>query len=134
MLAVYTVVQEAAERARRGDGPTLIEAVTYRMDAHTNADDATRYRDAAEVEQWRRADPVARFERYLRHEGMLDDAGVAAVAEEAEAFAASLRDRMNAEPALDPADLFAHVYAQPTSQLREQAASLSAELAEGEAR
>jgi 2-oxoisovalerate dehydrogenase E1 component alpha subunit len=129
VLAVFSVVHEAAERARRGEGPTLIEAVTYRMDAHTNADDATRYRDPAEVERWRRADPVARFERYLRHEGLLDDAGVATVAAEAEEFAASLRDRMNAEPELDPADLFTHVYAKPTPQLREQAAELAAELA-----
>jgi pyruvate dehydrogenase E1 component alpha subunit len=129
VLAVFSVVREAAERARRGEGPTLIEAVTYRMDAHTNADDATRYRDAAEVEAWRRADPVARFERYLRHEDLLDDAGVAEVAAEAEDFAAALRDRMNADPVLDPADLFDHVYAQRTSQLREQAAQLTAELA-----
>jgi len=128
VVAVYTAVRDAAERARRGNGPTLIEAMTYRLDAHTNADDATRYRSDDEVERWRRADPLARFERYLRHEGVLDDAAVAEVAAEAERFAADLRDRMNAEPALDPADLFAHVYAEPTPQLREQAAQLAEEL------
>jgi 2-oxoisovalerate dehydrogenase E1 component alpha subunit len=130
VVAVYTAVRDAAERARRGHGPTLIEAMTYRMDAHTNADDATRYRSDDEVEQWRRADPIVRFERYLRHEGLLDDAAVAAVALEAENLAGDLRDRMNAEPVLDPDELFAHVYAERTTQLREQAALLAAELAE----
>jgi 2-oxoisovalerate dehydrogenase E1 component alpha subunit len=130
VIAVYTAVQEAADRARRGDGPTLIEAMTYRMDAHTNADDATRYRSDDEVQEWRRADPLARFERFLRHEGLLDDAAAATVAAEAEEFAAGLRDRMNTDPVLDPADLFEHVYAQKTAQLRGQAALLAAELAE----
>jgi 2-oxoisovalerate dehydrogenase E1 component alpha subunit len=128
VLAVHAAVAEAAARARRGDGPTLIEAVTYRLDAHTNADDATRYRSDEEVERWRRADPIARYERYLRQQGLLDDAVVAEVAAAAEALAADLRDRMNADPALDPQDLFAHVYAEPTPQLREQAARLAAEL------
>ncbi len=128
VVAVYLAVRDAAERARRGEGPTLIEAMTYRIDAHTNADDATRYRSDDEVERWRRADPVARFERHLRHEQLIDDAFVAAVAAEAEDFAADLRDRMNADPVLDPADLFAHVYAEKTTQLRGQAARLAAEL------
>ncbi|MEU3184993.1 pyruvate dehydrogenase (acetyl-transferring) E1 component subunit alpha [Streptomyces sp. NPDC006923] len=127
-VAVHTVLSEAMDRARRGEGPTLVEAVTYRVDAHTNADDATRYRDDAEVEAWRAHDPVRLLERELTERGVLDEDGIRDAAAAAEAMAARLRDRMNAEPVLDPMDLFAHVYAEPTPQLREQAAQLAAEL------
>jgi pyruvate dehydrogenase E1 component alpha subunit len=129
ILAVHAVVQEAVERARSGQGPTLIEAVTYRMDAHTNADDASRYRAEAEVERWRHRDPVDRLSRYLREHGVLDDAIVADVAAEAERVAADMRERLSAESQTDPMELFAHVYAAPTPQLREQAAMLAAEIA-----
>jgi 2-oxoisovalerate dehydrogenase E1 component alpha subunit len=133
--AVHEVVVEAVARARRGGGPTLIEAVTYRIDAHTNADDATRYRGEGEVEAWRAHDPIRLLERELTERGLLDEDGKRAAADAAETMAADLRERMNADPVLDPMDLFANVYAQQTSQLREQAAQLQAELdAEGEAR
>jgi pyruvate dehydrogenase E1 component alpha subunit len=65
ILAVHEVMQQAVDRARSGEGPTLIEAQTYRIGAHTTADDPTRYRDAAEVEEWRTKDPIARFQRFL---------------------------------------------------------------------
>ncbi|MFD7746773.1 pyruvate dehydrogenase (acetyl-transferring) E1 component subunit alpha [Streptomyces sp. NPDC059698] len=126
--AVHQVLSEAVARARRGDGPTLVEAVTYRMDAHTNADDATRYRGDSEVEAWRAHDPVLLLERELLERGLLDGAGVERAKEAAERMAAALRDRMNADPELAPMDLFTHVYAEQTSQLREQAAALRAEL------
>ncbi len=129
VLAVYRVVRDAVEHARAGQGPTLVEAVTYRMDAHTNADDASRYRTSAEVDAWRKRDPITRLERHLRAVGVLDDAGVAEIAAEAEDFAARLRERMNTDPVLDPMEMFRHVYAEPTPQLREQAALLAAELA-----
>ncbi|MEU2431500.1 pyruvate dehydrogenase (acetyl-transferring) E1 component subunit alpha [Streptomyces sp. NPDC007861] len=125
---VHEVLTEAVARARRGEGPTLIEAVTYRMDAHTNADDATRYRADGEVEAWREHDPIRLMERELTVRGLLDEDTVRAAAEAAETMAAQLRERMNADPVLDPMDLFAHVYAEQTSQLREQAAQLRAEL------
>nr|WP_202450109.1 pyruvate dehydrogenase (acetyl-transferring) E1 component subunit alpha [Streptomyces sp. SID4917] len=128
-LAVHMVLTEAMARARRGEGPTLVEAVTYRIEAHTNADDATRYRPDDEVETWRAHDPVRLLEDELTARGILGEDGVRQAAEAAEAMAARLRDRMNAEPVLDPMDLFAHVYADQTSQLREQAAQLRAELA-----
>ncbi|GAB2574367.1 pyruvate dehydrogenase (acetyl-transferring) E1 component subunit alpha [Streptomyces capparidis] len=127
--AVHTVLADAVRRAREGGGPTLVEAVTYRLDAHTNADDATRYRQADEVEAWRRHDPVDLLERGLRSLGLLDDEGVRQAAAAAEALAARLRERMNEDPVLDPMELFAHVYAEPTPQLREQAELLRAELA-----
>ncbi|WP_069760933.1 pyruvate dehydrogenase (acetyl-transferring) E1 component subunit alpha [Streptomyces sp. LUP47B] len=130
LVAVLAVLTSAVEHARAGHGPVLVEAHTYRMDAHTNADDATRYREDGEVEQWRAADPVDRLETYLRGRGVLTDEFVAAVREEAEARAAELRAGMNTESVADPLELFDHVYAEPTPQLREQRALLAAELAE----
>ena len=128
VIAVRHVVAEAAERARRGEGPTLIEAVTYRMQAHTNADDATRYRKEDEVAYWSQRDPLARLETYLKAAGLLTDDVVSQAAEEAEALAADMRKRLGEEPAVDHRDLFAHVYAETTPQLREQAAALQAEI------
>lgn len=128
ILAVRQVLTEAVGRAREGGGPALVEAVTYRIDAHTNADDATRYRDQAEVDAWRERDPVTLMKRELSGRGLLDEAAARAAEEDAERMAADLRERMNQEPALDPMDLFAHVYAEPTPALREQAAMLKAEL------
>ncbi|MEU2160546.1 pyruvate dehydrogenase (acetyl-transferring) E1 component subunit alpha [Streptomyces chengbuensis] len=128
VAAVHEVLGEAVARARRGGGPTLIEAITYRIDAHTNADDATRYRGDSEVEAWRAHDPIRLLETELTGRGLLDEDGVRAAAEAAETMAAQLRERMNADPVLNPMDLFEHVYAEQTSQLREQAAQLRAEL------
>ncbi|PYC76866.1 pyruvate dehydrogenase (acetyl-transferring) E1 component subunit alpha [Streptomyces tateyamensis] len=128
-VAVHTVLAEAVERARSGGGPTLVEALTYRLEAHTNADDATRYRQGEEVTAWQQHDPILLMERELRAAGLLDDAAVAAATAEGEQLAARMRTEFHAEPTLDPASLFAHVYAEPTSQLREQAEQLAAELA-----
>ncbi|SDM27476.1 pyruvate dehydrogenase E1 component alpha subunit [Streptomyces wuyuanensis] len=128
VAAVHEVLGEAVARARRGGGPTLVEAITYRIDAHTNADDATRYRGDSEVEAWREHDPIRLMETELTGRGLLDEDGVRSAAEAAETMAAQLRERMNADPVLNPMDLFEHVYAEQTSQLREQAAQLRAEL------
>lgn len=126
--AMHEVLSEAVERARQGGGPTLVEAVTYRMEAHTNADDATRYRGDDEVEAWRAHDPIVLLERELTERGELDEDGVRRERDAAEEMAADLRDRMNADAVLDPMSLFEHVYSEQTSQLREQAAQLRAEL------
>ncbi|WP_370943258.1 pyruvate dehydrogenase (acetyl-transferring) E1 component subunit alpha [Amycolatopsis sp. cg5] len=134
--AVYSAVRQAVETARAGGGPTLIEAVTYRIEAHTNADDASRYRDSDEVAAWLGRDPLDRLEAYLTGRGLLDDARREAVAAEAEAFAASVRKGMNADvvsTVVRPQSLFDHVYAERTAALREQAAMLEAELAGEEA-
>ncbi|MEV6231282.1 thiamine pyrophosphate-dependent dehydrogenase E1 component subunit alpha [Saccharopolyspora shandongensis] len=128
VLAVHQVLDEAVSRARDGGGPTLVEAVTYRLDPHTNSDDDSRYRDLSEVEQWRRRDPVLVLERSLRGMGVLDDDAVEQVARSAEEFAANLRKRYNHAPSPDPMTLFSHVYAEKTPQLREQEAMLRAEL------
>ncbi|MFJ8941403.1 pyruvate dehydrogenase (acetyl-transferring) E1 component subunit alpha [Streptomyces sp. NPDC102365] len=127
-VAVHEVLGEAIAHARAGLGPTLVEAVTYRMEAHTNADDDKRYREDTEVEAWRAHDPIALMEHALTERGLLDEDGVRAVREDAEAMAADLRERMNQDPVLDPMDLFAHVYARPTAHLLEQEAQLRAEL------
>ncbi|WP_051838749.1 pyruvate dehydrogenase (acetyl-transferring) E1 component subunit alpha [Streptomyces sp. NRRL WC-3742] len=131
-VAVHQAVRAAADRARAGGGPTLIEAVTYRLDAHTNADDATRYREAAEVEHWQGRDPVDRLEAHLRECGLLTEEAVARAGREAEELAAQLRSRLADDPAVDPMSLFEHVYARPTPQLLEQRAALAAELADVE--
>ncbi|MFE9422377.1 pyruvate dehydrogenase (acetyl-transferring) E1 component subunit alpha [Kitasatospora sp. NPDC006697] len=129
VVAVHQVLAEAVERARTGGGPTLVEALTYRLEAHTNADDATRYRQSEEVTAWQEHDPILLMERQLRAAGLLDDAGAAAATEAAEALAARMRSEFHAEPQLDPMSLFQHVYAHPTPQLIEQQAQLAAELA-----
>lgn len=69
VLAMYSAARDALERARRGDGPTLIEAVTYRLSMHTTADDPTKYRDDAEVREWEARDPIPRFRWYLESRG-----------------------------------------------------------------
>ncbi|MBB5787554.1 pyruvate dehydrogenase (acetyl-transferring) E1 component subunit alpha [Jiangella mangrovi] len=127
-LAVLAVLTDAVEWARAGGGPVLVEAHTYRVEPHTNADDDARYRDHDEVEAWKRRDPLARLEAHLRARGELTDDDVAAAREAAEAYAADVRARLGEEPTGDPADLFAHVFAEPTPQLREQATWLAEEL------
>ncbi|GAA3079433.1 hypothetical protein GCM10020000_76420 [Streptomyces olivoverticillatus] len=128
ILAVHRAVSEAADRARAGHGPTLIEAVTYRIDAHTNADDDSRYRPEGEADAWAGLDPVDRLERRLLERGLLDEQTVAETAAEAAAFSAGLSARFATEPQADPREMFRHVYQYLPPHLREQAAQLDAEL------
>ena len=127
--AVFAAVQRAVASAAGGGGPTLIEALTYRIEAHTNADDATRYRGQDEVDRWLARDPLTRIRQHLLARGLLDEPAVAALDAEAEAEAAALRQRVNTDSVHDPADLFRHVYAEPTPALRRQQQELFAELA-----
>ena len=83
VFAVYVAAEEAIERARSGGGPTLIEAVTYRLGDHTTADDASRYRTDEELEKWEGRDPILRLRRYLVANGLWDDEREAALVEEA---------------------------------------------------
>lgn len=131
-MAVLAVLQHAVESARAGEGPFLVEAHTYRIEAHTNADDASRYRDADEVAAWERRDPIARLEAYLLSTGALTDEDVGGARKQAEVFAGQVRDGLNADPKVDPLELFDHVYTEPTPQLREQRGWLAEEL-EGDA-
>jgi pyruvate dehydrogenase E1 component alpha subunit len=127
--AVYAVVRRAVTSAAAGAGPALIEALTYRVEAHTNADDATRYRSQEEVDSWLARDPVTRLKEHLRHRGLLSEAAAAALEAQAEAEAATLRQRMNTDTRHDPADLFRYVYAEQTPELRRQQHELEADLA-----
>lgn len=126
--AMHIVLGEAVEHARSGRGPVLVEAVTYRLDPHTNADDAARYRTTDEVNAWRQHDPVLLLEKHLRNREMLDDNGVREVAMASEEFVSSIRKAWSVEPTPDPMSIFAHVYAEPTPQLREQLEMLRSEL------
>ena len=130
IAAVFAAVTSALDRARNGEGPTLIECLTYRMESHTNSDDPTKYRDAAEVEHWKQFDPIDRLEKHLRSAGLLDDDSAQEIADAAEELATSVRDAMNTEAEIDPTELFAHVYATPRASLMRQQETLEAELAE----
>ncbi|GAA0448118.1 putative pyruvate dehydrogenase E1 component, alpha subunit [Paractinoplanes deccanensis] len=122
VAALLAVLTDAVQRARSGAGPQLVEAHTYRMQAHTNADDATRYRKDDEVAAWVERDPIVRLEKHLRDRGLLTDDVLARMTEAAEKTAAHTRDGINRDVEPDPAELFAYVYAKPTPQLIEQGA------------
>jgi len=134
VAALLAVLGSAVARARAGEGPQLVEAHTYRMQAHTNADDATRYRQDEEVAGWVDRDPILRMEAYLRDNNLLTDEQAAAYRDAAEAVAGHTRDGLNTDVAPRPDDLFDHVYASRTPQLEEQAALLADELAREAAR
>ncbi len=110
VLAMYAVTRAALERARSGEGPMLIEAFTYRMGAHTTSDDPTRYRIAAEVEEWKLKDPIARLKAYLARTGMAAEDYFSAVEAEADELAARVRRECLAMPDPDPRTMFDHVY------------------------
>jgi len=117
VLAVLAVTRAALHRARTGGGPTLIEAVTYRLGPHTTADDPTRYRDAAELAEWKERDPIERLVAYLRSTGALTDAVAQKVQDAADRAAAEVRAgciALETPPALS---VFEHVYAEPHAEL-----------------
>jgi pyruvate dehydrogenase E1 component alpha subunit len=116
VLAVYAASKEAVERAREGEGPTLIECVTYRLGVHTTADDPTKYRTNEEVAQWERKDPLTRFAAYLQKKHLLEEGLEAQVdAEIAEAIA-----RFESTPPADLLAIFDHVYAERPPHLEAQ--------------
>ncbi|MEP6797857.1 MAG: thiamine pyrophosphate-dependent enzyme, partial [Lapillicoccus sp.] len=113
VLAVYAVTQHALEEARSGQGPTLIEAWTYRMGAHTTSDDPTKYRVSAEVEVWKLRDPIERLKAYLAHEGKADREFFEAVEVEADALAVHVREGTLAMPDPSGESMFDNVYVEP---------------------
>jgi pyruvate dehydrogenase E1 component alpha subunit len=131
ILACYAVMSEAAERARAGEGPTLIEAVTYRMEPHTTSDDATRYRTAEEIAYWSARDPICRYRRYLDQNGVLTERIEKRVQARSVRLRAELRDAVVGAPDPDVGELFDHVYAEITPELSAQREQLHAELAGG---
>ena len=120
VLAVYAVTRDAVERARAGDGPTLIEAVTYRIGSHSTADDAARYRDDDEVAAWRERDPIDRYRTHLLEAGTIDDAFVGACDEEAEDWVADVRTALTALGEPPAAEMFDHAFADPPPTLLRQ--------------
>jgi pyruvate dehydrogenase E1 component alpha subunit len=113
VLAMYEVTRRALDLARDGGGPTLIEAYTYRMGAHTTSDDPTRYRVDAEVEIWKHRDPVERVKALLTREYRMKRAAFDEVTAQAEEIALQLREDVLAMDAPDPLSMFDDVYAAP---------------------
>jgi 2-oxoisovalerate dehydrogenase E1 component alpha subunit len=120
VLAVLAVTRAALAAAREGQGPTFIEAFTYRMGAHTTSDDPTRYRLAGELEEWKLRDPIARLEAYLSRSGVADVAFFHSVDAEADQLAARIRRGTVDMPDPHPTAMFDHVYAERTPSLAAQ--------------
>jgi 2-oxoisovalerate dehydrogenase E1 component alpha subunit len=121
LLAVYNATRRARARAAAGEGPTLLECVTYRVEGHSTSDDPRAYRPAELVEPWRKKDPILRMRRFLSVKGLLDDAAEARVQEEVKAeIAAALKEAeaFEAKPPIE--SLFEDVYARPLWQQEEQ--------------
>ncbi len=135
ILAVYVATQEAVERARNGEGPTMIEAVTYRMSVHTTADDPTRYREDEEVKEWEERDPLDRFQIYLKEKGVLTDEKIAELEEEVDQeIREAVQDAEEMmEDEADPLLMFKYEYAEMPPYLEEQRASMKERLQEKEA-
>jgi 2-oxoisovalerate dehydrogenase E1 component alpha subunit len=120
VLAVLAVTRTALQNAREGSGPTLVEAYTYRMGAHTTSDDPTRYRLSDELESWKLKDPVQRMKAYLSRNGIADQAYFEGLEKEADELAAHVR-----KGCLEMADphalsIFDHVYAEPHPLIEEE--------------
>ena len=120
VLAVMAATRLALDRARRGGGPTFIEAVTYRMGPHTTADDPTRYRDANELEDWAAKDPISRLAGLLERKGLLTGELQRQVKDKADTVAAQMRRGCTTMPEPQPMDIFKHVYSTPNSWLERQ--------------
>ena len=129
VLAVLAATRLALARAYSGLGPTLIEAVTYRLGPHTTSDDPSRYRSPAEEDEWRTKDPLVRLRALLRSEGLADEAFEAAVGTAADEAAATLRRGCLALADPGPDALFEHVYAGPHPLLEEERAAYAEYLA-----
>ncbi len=128
VLAVYVATRDAVEKARAGGGPTLIEAVTYRLIMHTTADDPRKYRSEAEVQKWEKKDPLPRFEKYLRDKGILDDAMQAEIVNDVKAIIKAGVEEYEANRDVDPRDCFKYLYEDTPAELLSQAAEFDAAL------
>ncbi|MET8621731.1 MULTISPECIES: pyruvate dehydrogenase (acetyl-transferring) E1 component subunit alpha [Streptomyces] len=126
VLACLAVTKAALARARRGEGPTLVEAFTYRMGAHTTSDDPTRYRSDDERESWEARDPIQRLRAHLEAEGHADEAFFAALEEESEALGRRVREAVRAMPDPDPMAMFEHTYADGHALVDEERAEFAA--------
>jgi len=131
LLAVHGAVRRARARASVGEGPTLIEAVTYRLEGHSTSDDPRAYRPPEQVEPWKERDPILRMRRYLGRRGALDDAGDSRLREEVRAEIQRALAEAEAYPAKPPVEtMFESVYAEPLRQQREQLEELREAIAD----
>jgi 2-oxoisovalerate dehydrogenase E1 component alpha subunit len=136
VLACLAVTRKALRAAREGQGPTMIEAYTYRMGAHTTTDDPTRYRLSAELESWKLKDPIARVKQYLIRSELADRQFLDEVEAEADAVGARVRKACQETPDPEPLSMFDDVYTSPTRPLaaeREQFAAYLDSFVETEA-
>jgi 2-oxoisovalerate dehydrogenase E1 component alpha subunit len=131
VLACFAVMAQAAQRARDGHGPTLIEAVTYRLGAHTTSDDPTRYRSQEEVDHWHALDPIPRYRTYLQSIGVRTERLEKRVAAKSERLRAELRDWVVGAGDVDITEMFNTVYHEITPNLATQRDQLLGELARG---
>jgi pyruvate dehydrogenase E1 component alpha subunit len=120
LFASYRATSEAVARARAGDGPTLIEAVTYRLGPHTTSDDPHRYRSEKEEATWRERDPIERVRRYLADHDAWDEDWESAVAGEARREIDEAVEKAEAVPPLEPEEIFGGMFARPSPSLRQQ--------------
>jgi pyruvate dehydrogenase E1 component alpha subunit len=129
VLAVHAACQEAVARAREGDGPTLIECVTYRLGVHTTADDPTKYRSQEEVAEWERKDPLTRFGAYLETKRLLEPG----LEEQVDAEIARAVTAFEAVGPADPLTIFDHVYAERPPHLAREREELARRLGQAAA-
>jgi pyruvate dehydrogenase E1 component alpha subunit len=129
VLACLAVTRWALDECRSGNGPVMIEAFTYRMDAHTTSDDPSRYRNHDETEAWKLLDPIERVKAYLARNGLADSAFFDTVQADADELAAQFRKELVNLPTPSPLTMFEHVYATPHPQLDAQRAELADYLA-----
>jgi 2-oxoisovalerate dehydrogenase E1 component alpha subunit len=120
VLAVYHVTRQAVDRARAEGIPTLIEAATYRIGPHSTADDAGRYQPSEELERWKQLDPIARYRQFLTERGLLDDAILAEVEEEAARVASHIRNGIVGAPPPPLEAMFRWVYSEMPPELIRQ--------------
>lgn len=128
VLAVYQKIAECVARARAGEGPSLVELLTYRMGQHTTADDPTKYRLAEELELWAGRDPIRRFRKFLLDRNMLTDAEDEELHESVTAEFEAVLAEYEALPPLDPRRYFELALSQPTPQLLRQRAEILQDL------
>jgi len=128
VFACLAVTRHAMQAAREGQGPTLIEAFTYRMGAHTTTDDPTRYRLSAELEAWKLKDPIERVRIYLIRSGVAQEDFFADVRAEADQVGAGVRKACLEMPDPNPLSMFDNIYAEPSALLAEERAQLAAYL------
>jgi 2-oxoisovalerate dehydrogenase E1 component alpha subunit len=133
VLACLAVTRKAMQAARDGQGPTMIEAFTYRMGAHTTTDDPSRYRLAAELETWKLKDPIERVKAYLVRTEQADEQFFTALDAEAAELGARIRKACLEMPDPDPLTIFENVYAEPNAMLEAERDSYAAYLESFEA-